>query len=58
MIRVEFNLLDTEQLNERGMRGPNQYLNDPIPRAEKFILKLVRVQSQYNKVNKGSMVDG
>jgi hypothetical protein len=35
--RVDFNLLSTADLNKRQMRGPDQYLHDPIPRARKFI---------------------
>lgn len=34
---VEFDLLSTHELNQRKMRGPCQYHNDPIPRAHKFI---------------------
>lgn len=35
--RVDFPLLDTEALNERKMRGPDQYLHDPVPRARRFL---------------------
>lgn len=35
--RVDFNLLSTADLNKRQMRGPDQYLHDPIPRARRFI---------------------
>ena len=34
---VDFDLLSTPALNERRMRGPDQYLHDPIPRAVRFI---------------------
>ena len=34
---VDFNLLDTSELNKREMLGPDQYLHDPIPRAHCFI---------------------
>lgn len=34
---VDFDLLSTHALNERRMRGPDQYLHDPIPRAVRFI---------------------
>lgn len=34
---VDFDLLDTPSLNARGMRGPDQYLHDPIPRAMAFL---------------------
>ncbi|HEY8942605.1 MAG TPA: hypothetical protein VIM73_00030, partial [Polyangiaceae bacterium] len=35
--RVDFDLLSTAELNKRQMRGPDQYLHDPIPRARRFI---------------------
>lgn len=35
--RVDFDLLDTTALNARNMRGPDQYLNDPIARAIAFL---------------------
>ena len=35
--RVDFKLLSTADLNMRQMRGPDQYLHDPIPRARRFI---------------------
>ncbi|CCV11339.1 hypothetical protein [Mesorhizobium sp. STM 4661] len=35
--RVDFDLLDTAELNQRKMLGPDQYLYDPIPRARRFI---------------------
>jgi hypothetical protein len=35
--RVDFELLSTTDLNARKMRGPDQYLHDPIPRARRFI---------------------
>lgn len=34
---VEFDLLDTAELNRRKMLGPDQYLHDAIPRARRFI---------------------
>ncbi|MEO1365029.1 MAG: hypothetical protein AAFU86_14790 [Pseudomonadota bacterium] len=34
---VRFDLLDTAALNARQMRGPDQYLHDPIPRARTFV---------------------
>jgi hypothetical protein len=37
---VDFDLLDTTELNARGMRGPDQYLHDPIPRAQRFIRRI------------------
>jgi hypothetical protein len=35
--RVNYKLLYTADLNMRQMRGPDQYLHDPIPRARRFI---------------------
>jgi hypothetical protein len=35
--RVDFDLLDTGELNRRKMLGPDQYLNDPIGRAREFL---------------------
>ena len=37
MVAVTFDLLDTLELNLRKMLGPDQYLHDPIPRAQTFI---------------------
>ncbi|MEO0379353.1 MAG: hypothetical protein AAF252_03735 [Pseudomonadota bacterium] len=34
---VRFDLLDTSELNARKMRGPDQFLNNPIPRARAFL---------------------
>jgi hypothetical protein len=34
---VDFDLLDTSELNARKMLGPDQYLFDAIPRARRFI---------------------
>jgi hypothetical protein len=34
---VEFNLLDTGELNKRKMLGPDQYRHNSIPRARNFI---------------------
>lgn len=35
---IDFDLLNTSELNARGMRGPNQYFGDPISRARRFLL--------------------
>ncbi|MDP9836148.1 hypothetical protein J2T09_000890 [Neorhizobium huautlense] len=37
---VDFDLLDTAELNSRKMLGPDQYLHDAIPRAQAFIDKV------------------
>ncbi|WP_246677693.1 hypothetical protein [Mesorhizobium sp. B2-4-18] len=34
--KVDFDLLDKTELNRRKMLGPDQYLQDPIPRARGF----------------------
>jgi hypothetical protein len=36
----DFDLLDTHALNQRKMRGPDQYFGDPVARAEAFIAKI------------------
>jgi len=36
---VDFDLLDTAELNRRKMLGPDQYLHDPVPRALGFIAR-------------------
>lgn len=38
--KVDFDLLDTAELNRRKMRGPDQYLQDPIPRARRFLQRI------------------
>lgn len=38
--RVEFDLLDTGQLNARKMLGPDQFLHDPVLRAECFLSRI------------------
>lgn len=35
--RVDFSLLDTQELNARKHLGPDQFFDDPIPRARRFI---------------------
>jgi hypothetical protein len=37
---VDYDLLDTTELNQRNMRGPDQYLGDPIARARNFIQRI------------------
>ncbi len=37
---VDYDLLDTVELNERNMRGADQYLGDPIARARQFIHRI------------------
>ena len=37
---VDFPLLDTAELNQRKMLGPNQYHADPIARAGRFIRRI------------------
>lgn len=38
--RVDFDLLNTADLNDRKMQEPDQYLKDPIPRAMSFISQI------------------
>lgn len=40
--RVTFDLLDTRALNARKMRGREQYLQDPVPRARAFLKRFDR----------------
>ncbi len=40
MVPVDYDLLSTSDLNQRGMRGPDQYLGDPIERAQRFIRRV------------------
>lgn len=37
---VEFDLLNTAELNTRKMLGPDQYLHDALPRARRFIARI------------------
>ena len=38
--RVDFDLIDTVELNRRKMLGPEQYLHDPVPRARRFLRRI------------------
>ncbi len=38
--RVDFDLLDTAELNRRKMLGPDQYLHDAVPRARAFVARV------------------
>jgi hypothetical protein len=37
---VDFDLLDTAQLNQRKMLGPDQYYEDPTPHARRFVARV------------------
>ena len=37
IVGVDFDLLETRELNARKMLGPDQYLMDPRPRARSFL---------------------
>lgn len=37
LLKVDFELLNTQALNEKNMRGPDQYYGDVIERATKFV---------------------
>ena len=43
--RVDFDLLDTIELNRRKMRGPDQYLHDPVSRAMRFLQRIDHVDA-------------
>jgi hypothetical protein len=38
--KVDFNLLDTAELNQRKMLGPDQYLYDAVLRARRFLQRI------------------
>lgn len=40
VVPVEFDLLDTTELNKRNMRGPDQYLGDAVCRARDFLRRI------------------
>lgn len=40
VVPVDFDLLDETELNQRNMRGPEQYLCNPIERARQFIARI------------------
>ncbi|MCW2308661.1 hypothetical protein [Rhodobium gokarnense] len=40
MERVDFDLLDTADLNRRKMLGPDQYFGDAVARAERFLARV------------------
>jgi hypothetical protein len=52
--KVDFDLLETKDLNARKMLGPNQYFEDPRPRARSFIDRFDHMAS----ANKSSAVPG
>ena len=40
MVAVDFDLLDTQALNLRNMRGPNQYHGDVLARANAYLARI------------------
>jgi hypothetical protein len=44
IVPVDFDLLNTLELNQRKMKGPDQYLHDAIPRGRAFIDRLDHVE--------------
>lgn len=42
---VSFDLLDTCDLNDNKMLGPDQYLHDPIIRARKYLAKIDHIEA-------------
>jgi hypothetical protein len=47
-VAVDFDLLETKSLNERNMRGPDQYLKDPSVRAQTFIKRFATKRQELN----------
>lgn len=48
IMRIDFSLLDTTELNARNHRGPDQYFDNPLRRAKQFIINK-RVPSKYHE---------
>lgn len=42
---VKFDLLNTCDLNDHKMLGPDQYLRDPIPRARNYLAKIDHIKA-------------
>ena len=40
IVHVDFDLLDTASLNRVNHLGPDQYLEDPRPRAERYLARI------------------
>ena len=51
---VDFDLLDTADLNQRKMLGPDQYLHDPVARADRFIERIDHAEAS----RQGDAADG
>ena len=43
--KVTFDLLDGRDLNDNKMLGPDQYLHDPIARAERYLARVDHTQA-------------
>lgn len=52
VVRVDFPLLNTNELNARNMRGPDQYYGDPVVRAHRYLDRVdhVRLKSKVTKL--------
>ncbi|MEL6452762.1 MAG: hypothetical protein AAFQ19_16035 [Pseudomonadota bacterium] len=55
---VRFDLTDTAALNARKMRGPDQYLHDPRPRAAAFLAQRVPFSVLKKSSPKGPLAKG
>lgn len=40
ILPVDFDLLDESELNRRNMRGPEQYLHNPVARAQRYVRRI------------------
>ena len=47
VVKVDFSLLDTAELNMRNMRGPNQYYGDVIDRTNRYLDRIDHVQNKH-----------
>ncbi len=47
---VTFDLLDTQSLNKRKMRGSDQFLHDPVVRANAFLNRFAHIHAGSSNV--------
>lgn len=45
VLPVDFDLLDTQALNQRNMRGPDQYQGDAVLRAKSYLARIDHVDA-------------
>ncbi|MBZ9806402.1 MULTISPECIES: hypothetical protein [unclassified Mesorhizobium] len=53
--KVDFDLLDTAELNQRKMYGPDQYLYDPVPRASRFLQRIDHAAAAASSQNRDAV---